>query len=103
MEKKNYGFKFNPDGSSETILHDANNGNAKMVIKGDDGDLNMPKNYVLANQSAGTKGKKMSKIREFATGNPNVGKGSAGFVGVITLAIIIAIVGAVIAFFSLKY
>ena len=103
MEKKDYGFKFNPDGSSETILHDANNGNAKMVITGDDGDLNMPKNYVLANQSAGAKTKKMSRVKEFATGNPNVGKGSAGFVGVITLAIIIAIVGAVIAFFSLKY
>ena len=103
MEKKDYGFKFNPDGSSETILHDANNGNAKVVIKGDDGDLNMPENFTLANNSAGAKTKKMSRVKEFATGNPNVGRGSAGFVGVITLAIIIAIVGAVIAFFSLKY
>ena len=100
MEKKDYGFKFNPDGSSETRLRDANDGNARMIIRGDDAGLNMPESPVLANKPK-TRGK--SKVREFATGNPNVGKGSAGFVGVIALAIAIAVAGAIIAFISLKY
>lgn len=100
MEKKDYGFKFNPDGSSETILKDANKGNAKMFIKGDDTELNMPETYVLANKP---KTLTKSKVKDFVTGNPDVGKGSAGFVGVITLASIIAIAGAIIAFLTLRY
>ena len=100
MEKKDYGFKFNPDGSSETILKDASNGNAKLFIQNDGEDLNMPESYVLANRP---KAKSKSKVKDFVTGNPNVGRGSAGFVGVITLASIIAIAGAIIAFLTLKY
>lgn len=99
MEKKDYGFKFNPDGSSETILKDVSNGDAKVVIQNDGADLIMPKNPVLVKPKSLTK----SKVRDFVTGNPNVGKGSAGFVGVITLASIIAIAGAIIAFLTLRY
>ena len=100
MEKKDYGFKFNPDGSSETILEDSNKGNAKIFINGDDTKLDMPESYVLANKP---KILTKSKVKNFVTGNPDVGKGSAGFVGVITLASIIAIAGAIIAFLTLKY
>ena len=82
-------------------LNDANGkGNAHMFIEGDDAELNMPENYVLANKPNSGKS---SKMKEFITGNPNVGRGSAGFVGVITLASIIAIAGAVVAFLTLRY
>lgn len=100
MEKKDYGFKFNPDGSSETILKDANKGDSRVFIQNDGTDLNMPESYILANKP---KTLTKSKVKDFVTGNPDVGKGSAGFVGVITLASIIAIAGAIIAFLTLRY
>ena len=82
-------------------LNDANgNGNAHMFIESDGADLNMPNSYVLANKP---RSGKSSKMKEFVTGNPNVGRGSAGFVGVITLASIIAIAGAIVAFLTLRY
>jgi len=82
-------------------LNDVNGkGNSHMYIESNNDSLNMPKNYVLANKQHNGKS---SKMKEFVTGNPNVGKGSAGFIGVITLAVIIAVVGAVIAFITLKY
>ena len=82
-------------------LNDVNGkGNAKMFIEGDNSELNMPQDYVLANKPHSSKS---SKVKDFVTGNPNVGKGSPGFGGVITLASIIAIAGAIIAFFTLKY
>ena len=102
MENKDYGFKFNPDGSSETILKDANNGDARVVIQNDGEELNMPESYVLANKPKSLI-KSKSKVKDFVTGNPNVGRGSAGFVGVITLASIIALAGAIIAFLTLRY
>ena len=100
MEKKDYGFKFNPDGSSETILRDTSKGDSKVLIQNDGNELNMPETYVLANKP---KTLTKSKVKDFVTGNPDVGKGSAGFVGVITLASIIAIAGAIIAFLTLRY
>lgn len=100
MEKKDYGFKFNPDGSSETILRDTSKGDSKVLIQNDGNELNMPESYVLANKP---KTLTKSKVKDFVTGNPDVGKGSAGFVGVITLASIIAIAGAIIAFLTLRY
>lgn len=100
MEKKDYGFKFNPDGSSETILRDTSKGDSKVLIQNDGNELNMPESYVLANKP---KTLTKSKVKDFVTGNPDVGKGSAGFVGVITLASIIAIAGAIIAFITLRY
>ena len=82
-------------------LNDANGkGNAHMYIESDERELNMPENYVLANKPNSGKS---SKIKEFVTGNPNVGKGSAGFTSVITLASIIAIAGAIVAFLTLRY
>lgn len=84
-----------------TKLNDANgNGNARMCIESDGAELNMPEAYVLANKP---KSRKKTRIKEFLTGNPNVGKGSAGFASVITLASIIAITGAIIALITLKY
>lgn len=82
-------------------LYDANGkGNAKMFIEGDDSSVNMPSSFVLANRP---KCKKSSKARDFITGNPNVGRGSSGFASVITLASIITVAGAIIAFLSLRY
>ena len=100
MDKKDYGFKFNPYGSSETILRDTSKGDSKVLIQNDGNELNMPESYVLANKP---KTLTKSKVKDFVTGNPDVGKGSAGFVGVITLASIIAIAGAIIAFLTLRY
>ena len=75
-------------------------GNAHMFIESDGATLNMPESYVLVNRlNYG----KSSKMKDFLTGNPNVGKGSAGFASVITLASIIAIAGAIIAFLALRY
>ena len=102
MEKKDYEFKFNPDGSSETILKDPNNGDSRVFIQNDGTDLNMPETYVLANEPR-AKAPAKSKVRDFVTGNPNVGKGSSGFVGVITLAIIVTVIGVIVAFLTLKY
>ena len=82
-------------------LNDANgNGDAHMYIESDGADLNMPDSYVLANKP---RSGRSSKVKNFVTGNPNVGKGSAGFASVITLASIIAIAGAIIAFLTLRY
>ncbi len=82
-------------------LNDVNgNGNACMYIEDDNMDVNIPNSYVLANKPHSGK---MSKTRQFITGNPNVGRGSNGFASVITLASIVAIAGAIIAFFSLRY
>ena len=82
-------------------LSDANgNGDAHMYIESDGADLNMPDSYVLANKP---RSGKSSKVKNFVTGNPNVGKGSAGFASVITLASIIAIAGAIVAFLTLRY
>ncbi len=82
-------------------LNDENgNGNSQMYIEGDGVELNMPESYVLANKP---KSGKNTKMKAFLTGNPNVGKGSAGFASVITLAGIITIAGAIIAFLTLRY
>ena len=82
-------------------LNDVNGkGNSNMFIEGNNAELNMPEKYVLANKP---RSGKSSKLRDFVTGNPNVGRGSAGFVGVITLASIIAVAGAIIAFLTLRY
>ena len=82
-------------------LNDANgNGDAHMYIESDGADLNMPDSYVLANKP---RSGRSSKVKNFVTGNPNVGKGSAGFASVITLASIIAIAGAIVAFLTLRY
>ena len=85
-EKKNYGFKFDPKKISDA------NGISTVNIESDDKPLDMPGNYTLAN-----------KPKKKVKGLPNIGKGSNGFAGVTTLATIIAVAGAIIAFFVLKY
>ena len=82
-------------------LNDVNGkGNARMFIESDEETLNMPETYVLANKPHGHKS---SKMKDFVTGNPNVGNGSAGFASVITLTSIITIAGAIIAFLAFRY
>ena len=82
-------------------LNDENGkGNSKIFIESDGASLNIPTNFILANRPHCSK---HSKMKDFVTGNPNVGKGSAGFSSVIILASIIAITGVIIAFLMLKY
>ena len=82
-------------------LNDYNGkGNANMYIESDERCINMPESYVLANKPHSGK---TSKIKDFISGNPNIGKGSSGFASVITLASVIAVAGAIVAFITLKY
>ena len=85
-EKKDYGFKFEPKKISDA------NGRSVVNIESDGKPLEMPGNYTLAN-----------KPKTRVKGLPNIGRGSNGFTGVATLATIIAVAGAIIAFFVLKY
>ena len=78
----------------------AGDGNSKVYVEGNNDELQLPESFVLVNRP---KRKKNSKLKEFIFGNPNVGKSSAGFSLVITLAIFIAFIGAIVAFFALKY
>ena len=81
-EKKDYAVKKFTDANGSSIVN----------IESDDKPLGMPDNFVLAN-----------KPKKGIKGLPNIGKGSNGFAGVTTLATIIAVAGAIIAFFVLKY
>lgn len=95
MEEKKYGFNYDPNKVEKTV-YDAN-GNFKMSIEGNEAPLNMPNNNVtLANRPAGK-----SRVKKMKPGN--IGPGSNGFAGVAVLASIIAIAGAIIAYFTLKY
>lgn len=80
-EKKDYAVKRFTDANGSSIVN----------IESDDKPLGMPSNYTLAN--------KPKKSR----GLSNIGKGSNGFTGVATLATIIAVAGAIVAFLVLKY
>ena len=99
MEKnKNYGFKFNPDKQEKSFTD--KNGTSKLEIEGNDAPHNMPQNITLVNKP---KTKVLSKEIKRQKGGANIGIGSNGFAGVITLAGIIAIAGVIIAYLTLKY
>ena len=97
-ENKNYGFKFNPDKHENSFTD--KNGTSKLEIEGNDAPLNMPQNITLVNKP---KTKVLSKEIKRQKGGANIGIGSNGFAGVITLAGIIAIAGVIIAYLTLKY
>lgn len=68
-------------------------GKAKVIIEGDKAPLNMPEGHVvLANRPKNSDSKM-----------PDIGIRSNGFAGVATLAGLIAVFGAVIAFIALRY
>ena len=97
-ENKNYGFKFNPDKQEKSFTD--KNGTSKLEIEGNNAPLNMPEGITLANRP---KTKVLSKEIKRQKGGANIGIGSNGFAGVITLAGIIAIAGVIIAYLTLKY
>lgn len=68
-------------------------GKSKMIIEGSDAPLNMPEgNVTLANRPKTKK-----------TFGQDIGPGSSGFAGIATLAVIVALAGAIIAFLTLRY
>ena len=80
-----------------------NNGVSKVILEANDAPLGgdfANNNYVIANHSSKNSSKKM-KAPGFA--RDNIGVGSAGFAGVITLASIIAVAGIVVAYLTLRY
>lgn len=68
-------------------------GKAKVIIEGDKAPLNMPEGGITLANRPKKSGSKM----------PDIGIRSNGFAGIATLAGIIAVFGAVIAFIALKY
>lgn len=78
-----------------------NNGVSKVILEGNNAPLGgdfANNNYVIANHVSKNSRKKAPGIAR-----DNIGIGSAGFAGVITLASIIAVAGAVIAYLTLRY
>jgi hypothetical protein len=87
---------------AERIFKD-NNGVSKVILEGNDAPLGgdfANNRYVIANHVSKNNSKKM-KAPGIAT--DNIGIGSSGFAGVITLASIVAIAGVIIAFLTLGY
>ncbi|MGN1341821.1 MAG: hypothetical protein ACI4VL_01150 [Bacilli bacterium] len=69
------------------------NGKSKVIIESNEAPINMPNgNITLANRPK-------VKVKTM----PNIGPKSNGFAGVATLAVIIALAGVLIAYFTLKY
>lgn len=68
-------------------------GKAKVIIEGDKAPLNMPEGGITLANRPKKSGSKM----------PDIGIRSNGFAGIATLAGLIAIFGAIIAFIALKY
>lgn len=98
----NYGFKFDPNSSNnnskEATLYGPER--SKVTIEGNEAPLNMPENVVLANNP----NKSKSRVRKIDTSmGPDIGRGSSGFAGIFTLACIIAVAGAIVAFLVFKY
>lgn len=102
-ENKNYAFKFEPE-NKEMSFKDSN-GASMITMEGNGAPLGgdfASNNYTIANHTS--KGK--TRVRSLKTPGivrDNIGPGSAGFAGVATLAVIIALAGVLIAYFTLKY
>lgn len=68
-------------------------GKAKVIIEGDKAPLNMPEGGITLANRPKKSGSKM----------PDIGIRSNGFAGIATLAGLIAVFGAIIAFIALRY
>lgn len=80
-----------------------NNGVSKVILEGNGAPLGgdfVNNRYVIANHVSKNSNKRM-KAPGIAT--DNIGIGSSGFAGVITLAAIVAIAGVIIAYLTLGY
>lgn len=97
MENNNT-FKFDPN-KLESSFTDKN-GTSKLEMESNGAYLNMPNNVTIANRP---KTKVLSKELKTQKAGTNIGIGSNGFAGIITLAGIIAIAGVVIAYLTLRY
>lgn len=101
MENNNYGFSFDPNKANESIEKKTADKNGSYTVKASSdgnplGGNFRDTNYVIANHKSKTKVRKMNA-------GSNIGKGSNGFAGVATLAVIIALAGIIVAYFALKY
>ena len=79
-----------------------NNGVSNVILEGNGAPLGgefVNNKYVIANHVS----KKAKKVNSPGIARDNIGIGSAGFAGVITLASIVAIAGVVIAYLTLRY
>ena len=97
-ENKKNSFKFDSNNIENSFTD--RNGTSKVVMESDGAPLNMPSDVTLVNRP---KVKVLSKEIKGPRGGANIGIGSNGFAGVITLASIIAIAGIIIAYLTLKY
>lgn len=80
-----------------------NNGVSKVILESNNAPLGgdfANNKYVIANHTSKNSNKKTKK-NNFT--RDNIGVGSAGFAGVITLASIIAVAGIVVAYLTLRY
>ena len=79
------------------------NGTSRVMIEGNGAPLGGDfenNNYVIANHISKNNNKKMKSP---GIARDNIGIGSSGFAGVITLASIIAIAGVIVAYLTLRY
>lgn len=80
------------------------NGVSKVILEGNNAPLGgdfANNKYVIANHSSKKSGGKKMKAPGIA--RDNIGVGSAGFAGVITLASIIAVAGLIVAYLTLRF
>lgn len=83
-----------------------NNGVSKVILEGNDAPLGgdfANNNYVIANHISKNSKSKARSTKGPSIARDNIGIGSSGFAGVITLASIIAVAGVVIAYLTLRY
>lgn len=79
-----------------------NNGVSKVIIESNDAPLGgdfANNSYVIANHMS----KNSKKMKTPGIARDNIGIGSSGFAGVITLASIVAVAGAIVAYLTLRY
>lgn len=98
MKENDYGFEFNPNKLEKTFVD--RNGTSRLEIEGSGTPIEMPEAITLVNKP---KTKVLSKEIKNSKNVANIGIGSNGFAGVITLAGIIAISGFIITYLLLRY
>lgn len=98
MENNSNAFKFDPNKLEKSFTD--KNGTSKIEMESDGAYLNMPESVTLANRP---KTKILTKEIKTPKCGANIGIGSNGFAGVITLAGIIAIAGVIITYLTLRY
>ena len=82
-----------------------NDGVSKVILEGNNAPLGgdfANNNYVIANHTFKNKANN-KRMKAPGIARDNIGVGSAGFAGVITLASIIAVAGVIVAYLTLRF